>query len=163
MFAAPQMTPALTAVTLGHPATGGAQALARAYLDYVSGCWRGDAEMPGMGAHLATFFGADMPEEPARAADAYSPHGAGGQGIRWYDCGNTVYGFVAGSAGGYRVPLAWVGELCSGSATAMESHTAARLDRPPASQPDARVTGRSPAAGSAAQARLPHVSAGRVA
>lgn len=163
MVAVPQIAPVLTAVTLGQPATGGARALARAYLDYVSGCWRGDADTPDVGAHLATFFGADMPEEPARAADAYSPHGAGGQGIRWYDCGNTVYGYVSGCAGGYRVPVACVAGLCNGGATATECHTASRYNRPPASQPGGRVTGRSPAPASLAQALFPQMSVGTVA
>jgi nitroimidazol reductase NimA-like FMN-containing flavoprotein (pyridoxamine 5'-phosphate oxidase superfamily) len=45
-----------------------------------------------------------LPPAPAGPPDAVSPHGAGGQSIRWYEVVGEVRGYVPGQAGGYRVP-----------------------------------------------------------
>lgn len=89
----------------------GAGVLARAYLAYISGYWRGDASVATFGARLAAFSSAGLPAEPSRQPDAFSPHGAGGRGIRWYACGDEVCGYTPGCATGYRVPMTCIAEL----------------------------------------------------
>lgn len=150
MGAAPQITQNRSLVTPQCPATGAAAALARAYLDFVSGCWRGDPDT-AMGERFASYFGSDMPEEPTRIADAYSPHGAGGRGITWYECGDTVLGYVPGATCGYVVPLACIPELGSAHATATAARTATRFDNAYTSKTDERRRDRLPALAPLAQ------------
>lgn len=88
------------------PPENGAEDLARAYLRYVSGCWCGNPEAERFGERLSTFFRGELPSEPVRSPDAVSPHGGGGRGIRWYQCGNEVRGYLPGVCGGYQVPNA---------------------------------------------------------
>lgn len=90
----------------------GAEILAQAYLDYMSGCWRGD-DATKFGERIIPFVGTDLPPEPWRPADAYSPHGAGGRGIRWYERGDEVLGYTHGCATGYRIPITCIPELVS--------------------------------------------------
>jgi hypothetical protein len=89
----------------------GAEALAHAYLDYVCECWCGDNGATQFEKRLATFLDPDLPPEPADPADAYSPHGAGGAGIQWFECGDEILGYVPGSAVGYRIPVHRIAEL----------------------------------------------------
>lgn len=103
MSRASQLTNALVEATPRCSARG-AEALARAYLVDISRYWRGDADTTKFGALLAGWGGVGLPAAPARPPDAYSPHGAGGRGIRWYACGAEVVGYIPGSMIGYRIP-----------------------------------------------------------
>ena len=88
------------------PAGQAARALARAYLRHVSALWRGDPAERALSTSLGMTWCPDLPPEPRRLPDAVSPHGAGGRGIRWFETGGAVLGYVPGVRGGYRVPLA---------------------------------------------------------
>lgn len=155
MFAASQGTHSPPVVTRPCSGTGSAGALARAYLDYVSAYWRGDAPASQMGDQLATFFGADMPVEPVRQADAFSPHGARGHGIRWYECGDAVVGYVPGATSGYRIPQACVAELCS-AATGVALCGSTSHDSPPRGKADQRDTSELHVQESVAHVVFPH-------
>lgn len=139
MFTAPQFAHTPPVATQRSSATGSAGALARAYLEYVSAYWRGDAPASQMGDQLATFFGADMPPEPMRPADAFSPHGARGRGIRWYECDDAVLGYVPGATSGYRIPQACVADLCSAD-TGVALRGSIPHDNPPRSKVDHQET-----------------------
>lgn len=128
MFTAPQFAHTPPVVTQQSSATGSASALARAYLDYISAYWRGDSDALQMRDRLAAFFRVDMPMEPMRPADAFSPHGARGHGIRWYECSDAVLGYVPGTTSGYRIPRACVVEF--GSATVAGLGGSIPLDNP---------------------------------
>lgn len=110
MSCAPQLTDPLPNVT-SRVQGPGAEALARAYLEYMSGYWRGDDGASTFGERLAAFCGTGLPSEPMRDADAFSPHGAGGHGIRWYECDDEICGYIPGCATGYRIPATCVAEL----------------------------------------------------
>jgi hypothetical protein len=86
------------------PSGDAARALAGAYLRYASALWEGEPGAAGFAARLAAWWSPDLPAAPAGPPDAVSPHGAGGQGIRWYEVAGEVRGYVSGQAGGYRVP-----------------------------------------------------------
>jgi hypothetical protein len=113
VFTAPQLTLTPPVVTQQPVATDSAWALARAYCEYISAYWRGDAGAAQLGNQLVAFFSAEMPAEPMRPADAFSPHGARGHGIRWYERGDAVLGYVPGATSGYRIPRACVVPFCS--------------------------------------------------
>ena len=151
MLTAPQFAHTSPAVTQQSSATGSASDLARAYLDYISAYWRGDAGALQMRDRLAAFFSADMPMEPMRPADAFSPHGARGHGIRWYECGDTVLGYVPGTTSGYRIPLECVAGLCS-AVSGFEHRGAMPLD----SRPGQRETSGLPVLVSVTRVVLPH-------
>ncbi|MFN8665318.1 MAG: hypothetical protein U0075_25785 [Thermomicrobiales bacterium] len=125
MVGAPQFTSSLAEATRQCSA-GSAAALARAYLDYVSGVWLGEADATSFGERLATCWGFDLPPEPARAADAFSPHGGGGRGIRWYECGHDVLGYIPDCTSGYRIPLTRIAEF-SPSARGNPQHPAGMI------------------------------------
>lgn len=79
--------------------------LSLTYCQAVSAYWRGDNEfLPQLDAWLDRFWVQDGPLEPVTSPLAVCPHGAGGHGIRWYDSGQAVLGYVPGKRGGYRVP-----------------------------------------------------------
>ena len=81
--------------------------LARSYDQAVAASWRGDeAARRAFAAWLAPFWRPDGPPEPGDAPAAVSVLGAGGRGIRWYDAGPAVVGYVPGRGGCYRVPVA---------------------------------------------------------
>jgi hypothetical protein len=80
-----------------------AEALADAYLDYLSALWRGEPQASGFARRLERFW------DPGLAASggtllAYSPHGAGGRGIEWRSSGDEIWGCIPGRSGGYRIP-----------------------------------------------------------
>jgi hypothetical protein len=82
-----------------------ARTLAEGYLRYACASWRGDATAPIFGIRLGAYWQPLLPEAPAGAPHAFSPHGAGGRGIAWRQAGEMVIGSIAGSRGGYVVPV----------------------------------------------------------
>lgn len=139
MSSAPPLTDPLTEATLKTPGTG-AEDLARAYLDYISAYWRGDAGASTFGERLAAFWGAGLPTEPMRNADAFSPHGAGGRGIRWYECGAEICGYTPGCATGYRIPMTCIAELACADGISPGQAVAAPIDRVQVSRPGGTAT-----------------------
>lgn len=83
--------------------------IARCYDEAVAAFWQGDgADLREIGDWLASAWG-DGPPEPAAPPIATSVCGAGGRGIRWYDAGIDVLGYVPGLVGCYRLPVAAIG------------------------------------------------------
>lgn len=78
--------------------------LSLAYIQAVSAYWRGDSEfLPRFDTWLARFW-TDGPPEPSDDPQAHCPHGAGGRGIRWYERGPLLLGYVTGKPGCFHVP-----------------------------------------------------------
>ncbi len=88
-----------------------ARSLALIYLRAVSACWRGDPWGREEMCPLDRYWMPDLPPVPRALPDAESPHGAGGRGIRWYESGRDIFGYVPGVRGGYRVPISAVAEV----------------------------------------------------
>src|SRR5215204_4911560 len=65
------------------PSGTAAHALARAYLQYASACWRGESLTSVFASRLGAFWRPELPSAPVAAPDAVSPHGGGGRGIGW--------------------------------------------------------------------------------
>lgn len=82
-----------------------AQHLARRYDDAVSRYWRGEpTSLRALETWLAACW-SDTPAQPTGSPTAFSPHAAGGRGIRWYEGTGGLVGVVPGRSGGYRVPV----------------------------------------------------------
>jgi hypothetical protein len=96
---------------LDPPAGPVARAMALAYLQYASACWRGDRLASVFATRLGAFWRPEMPPAPAAAPDAVSPHGGGGRGICWHQVGSDVLGHVPGARGGYQIPVGAVPRL----------------------------------------------------
>jgi hypothetical protein len=93
-------------------ATGSAASeLATGFLRYASACWRGDTCAAAFPLRLSAYWRPVLPPPPAAAPDAVSLHGAAGRGIRWYQEGQDVLGYVPGLGGGYQVPAQAVAQL----------------------------------------------------
>jgi hypothetical protein len=93
-------------------ATGSAASeLATGFLRYASACWRGDRCAAVFPLRLSAYWHPALPPAPVAAPDAVSPHGAAGRGIRWYQAGQDVLGYVPGLEGGYQVPARMVPQL----------------------------------------------------
>lgn len=99
--------PAKAVFPLAPPALEGAaaQTLALAFLRYASACWRGEEGAARFATRLSAYWRTDLPPMPVAAPDAFSPHGAGGRGIAWYETADAVLGYIPGRRRGYRVPL----------------------------------------------------------
>lgn len=93
------------------PAGEAARALAAGYLRYASSCWRGDQCAAAFPLRLSAYWQPEMPPEPVAAPAAVSPHGAAGRGIRWYETGQEVRGYVAGRPCGFQVSARAVAKL----------------------------------------------------
>lgn len=105
-----------------------ARDLSLANCQAVSAYWRGDNEfLPQLEAWLAQFWVGDGPLEPVTDPIALCPHGAKGHGIRWYDSGSHVLGYVPGKRGCFQVPRTVVlpTNSAGGEAQAMSSAMAA--------------------------------------
>lgn len=100
------------------PAGGAARELAAGFLRYASSCWRGDRCAAVFPLRLSAYWRAALPPAPAAAPAAVSPHGAAGRGIRWYETGHDVVGYVPGLPGGYQVPTGAVPGLTRCAPTA---------------------------------------------
>lgn len=81
-----------------------ASELAHHYLLYVSSLWRGDTAGLEFGVWLEQFRTNDMPPYPSDGPVLRSPHGAGGQGIEWYEANGAVLGYLQ-DGGGYIIPV----------------------------------------------------------
>lgn len=104
-----------------------AQALALAYLRYASACWRGEESAQRFATRLAASWRPQLPQRPSTPPHAYSPHGAGGRGITWYQRGDDVLGYIPACVAGYQVPIRAIQRLLdevSGGAQAAPSATA---------------------------------------
>lgn len=88
-----------------------ARALALAFLRYASACWRGDESARRFAAQLGVYWRPRLAAAPAKAPDAFSPHGAGGRGIAWFQTHDAVLGAIPECNGGYVVPLAAIPRL----------------------------------------------------
>ena len=78
--------------------------LSLAYVQAVSSYWRGDSDLlPRFNAWLAQYW-RDGPTEPVPDPQAHCPHAAAGRGIRWYERGLVLHGFVPGRHGCFQVP-----------------------------------------------------------
>jgi hypothetical protein len=97
-------TAAVLSENLPPPAGTQARAVALAYLQYASACWRGDSHAPVFETRLGAFWRPDLTPAPTTAPDAVSPHGGGGHGVRWHEIGGDVLGHVPGARGGYQIP-----------------------------------------------------------
>jgi len=82
-----------------------ARAVALAYLQYASACWRGDPLATVFEARLRAFWCPEMPPVPATVPDAVSLHGGGGRGLCWRQVGDEILGHVPGARGGYQIPV----------------------------------------------------------
>ena len=82
-----------------------AHALALAYPQDATACWRGEILAPVFASRLGAYWHPDMPLEPATAPDAISPHGGSGRGTCWYQGEGEVFGFVPDARGGYQIPV----------------------------------------------------------
>jgi hypothetical protein len=80
-----------------------AEALADAYLDYLSALWRGEPHAATFARRLERFWDPAL-EEADGTLLAFSPHGAGGRGIEWRSSGDEIWGVIPGRSGGYRIP-----------------------------------------------------------
>lgn len=96
---------AVKAITRREQDGAAARELALAYLRYASACWRGEERAARFATRLSAYRRATLSPMPRRTSDAFSPHGAGGRGIAWYQTADAVLGFVPGRRYGYRVPL----------------------------------------------------------
>jgi hypothetical protein len=103
--------PTLPAVQCRLPAAELALELALGYLRYASADWRGDPAAPIFGVRLGAYWRPELPQAPPTTPDAISPHGAAGRGIRWYQCGDEVIGYVPGTHCGFEVPAAAIHRL----------------------------------------------------
>ena len=106
------------------PAGAEARALALAYLQYASACWRGDPHAAVFASRLGAYWRPDMPPAPAAAPDAISPHGGGGRGVCWRYAGEDVLGHIPGARGGFQIPVATIPRLV---ACAIRSQSATEL------------------------------------
>jgi hypothetical protein len=99
--------PATTVISVPAPALSGeaARALALGFLRYASACWRGEEAARHFATRLGAYWRPQMPPMPTTPADDFSPHGAGGRGIAWYQTGDEVRGYIPGRGCGYRVPV----------------------------------------------------------
>lgn len=88
-----------------------ASELATGFLRYASACWRGDRSATVFPLRLNAYWRPALPLAPVAVPDAVSPHGAAGRGIRWYQTGQDVLGYIPGQDGGFRVPVAAVSHL----------------------------------------------------
>jgi hypothetical protein len=88
----------------------GARDLAQACLRYESACWRGDSARE-FATRLGSYWRPELPPIPTTEPDAYSPHGAGGRGISWFEKGDEVLGYIPGRRCGYRIPVLAITEL----------------------------------------------------
>lgn len=78
--------------------------LSLAYVRAVSSYWRGDSDLlPRFNAWLARYW-RDGPTEPTPDPQAECPHAAAGRGIRWYEQGPVLHGFVPGKRGYFQIP-----------------------------------------------------------
>jgi hypothetical protein len=80
-----------------------AEALADAYLEYLSALWRGEPQAGTFARRLERFWDPAL-EETDGTLLAFSPHGAGGRGIEWRSAGDEIWGCIPGYSGGYRIP-----------------------------------------------------------
>src|SRR5262245_59808584 len=79
-----------------------ARDLALACLRYESACWRGDSARE-FATRLGSYWKSELPPCPSTEPDAFSPHGAGGRGISWFERGGEVFGYITGRVCGYRI------------------------------------------------------------
>ena len=93
------------------PAGEAARALAAGFLQYASACWRGEQASRRFATRLGAYWRPQLPPAPIAPPAAFSPHGAGGRGIGWYQLGDEVLGYIPGSRAGYRVPVEAVARL----------------------------------------------------
>lgn len=78
--------------------------LSLGYAQAISAYWRGDSGvLPRFNAWLVQYW-VDGPTEPAAEPQAHCPYGAAGHGIRWYERGAVLQGFVPGRRGCFQVP-----------------------------------------------------------
>ena len=84
--------------------------LAMAYLLYESACWRGQPARV-FALRLGSYWRSELPPVPKTEPDAYSPHGAGGRGIRWFEKSGEVLGYITGCRCGYRIPVSSIAGL----------------------------------------------------
>lgn len=87
-----------------------ARDLALACLRYESACWRGEPARE-FSMRLSSYWKPNLPPAPTMEPDAYSPHGAGGRGIRWFEKSGEILGYVPGCRCGFRVPVTAVAGL----------------------------------------------------
>jgi hypothetical protein len=82
MIAVTDLQPSfLTSLPLRPSAGDAARALALAYLQWASACWRGDRLAAAFATRLGSYWCAGLPPMPTSSPDAISPHGGGGRGI----------------------------------------------------------------------------------
>ena len=105
MIAAADHTIPTAVQPFSQPSHGAARELAMGFLRYASAHWRGDPRPAVFPLRLSAYWRSEMPPAPTAAPDAVSPHGAAGRGIRWYETGPEVVGYVPGLPGGYQVPV----------------------------------------------------------
>jgi hypothetical protein len=95
-----------------NPASGSdARALALGVLHHAEACWRGDERAHRFAARLGAYWRPQLPHPPETVPHAFSPHGAGGHGIAWYQTDGEVLGYIPGCKAGYQVPREAVSSL----------------------------------------------------
>ena len=82
-----------------------AREVADSYLQSISAYWRGEPGLAEVEYWLTSFGENQVRFDGGKTADAVSPHGAGGRGIRWYETPSAVFGLIPGSPRGYRIPI----------------------------------------------------------
>lgn len=84
-----------------------AREMARTCDLYVSALWRGESEEVVRFSRWLRNHWALGPDEPGSMPAAFSAVGGGGAGIRWYEVGGMIYGYIPGVAMRcYQIPKA---------------------------------------------------------
>ena len=107
MVAMRETYPGTRLVVAARPPTKGAAAcaLANGYMTSMSAYWRGEPHPLEFGQWLSRYWDSTLYPGVFGPADATSPHGGGGRGIRWYETSGAVVGLIPGRRGGYSIPL----------------------------------------------------------
>lgn len=87
------------------PIPGASHTLAMGLLRNASARWRGDSGAAVLPLRLSAYWQPELRPAPLAEPDAFSPHGAAGRGIRWYQMGQEVLGYIPGVRGGFRIPV----------------------------------------------------------
>jgi hypothetical protein len=101
-----------------------AREMARVCDQYVSAMWRGESDEIARFSIWLRNHWALGPDEPQNRPAAFSAVGGGGAGIRWYEVGEMIYGYIPGVARRcYQIPAdANPPDLTSHSATPVPSY-----------------------------------------
>jgi hypothetical protein len=97
--------------------------VARTYDRAIEALWRGDpASLRSLNQWLSAFRIESCPDASGKVI-AFSPHAAGGRGIRWSESSTVIYGEIPGQTSCYQIPI----EACLPGVLKVESVERVRL------------------------------------